>query len=205
MSKKIYQFKVILKDLKPPVWRRIQVPEDYSLYDLHVAIQDAFSWGDYHLHEFSTVTLREEERKHYGPPDSDNGDWRKVIIEWEVKIKDIFQVDENKALNYDYDFGDNWQHRVELEKVLSAEIGVEYPRCVNGKRACPPEDCGGIGGYEDLLKVLKNPKDEEYKNMCEWLGIENGSEYDPEYFDSRDVEFRNPREELKIFKAGLGV
>lgn len=205
MSKNVYQFKIILKDLKPSIWRRIQVPEDYSLYDLHVAIQDSFPWSGYHLHEFSSVTLRETERKFYGLPDPNNDGWRETILDWTVKIGDVFQINGDKAINYNYDFGDNWQHRVELEKILSAEAGVEYPRCLDGRRACPPEDCGGYSGYEYLLKILKNPRDEEYRDVCEWLAIEKGDEYDPEYFDSREVEFRNPREELKMVKKGFGM
>lgn len=205
MPKNIYQFKIILKEIKPLVWRRIQAPEGYSLYDLHVAIQDSFPWGGYHLHEFSTVTLKETERKHYGLPDPDNSDWRQVTPDWETKIKDIFQINGNKALNYDYDFGDNWQHRVELEEILPAEKGVKYPRCLDGRRACPPEDCGGYPGYENLLKILKNPRDEEYQDMCIWLGIEDGAEYDSEYFNPKEVEFRNPKTELKRVKEGFEV
>lgn len=205
MPKNIYQFKIILKDLRPPVWRRIQVPEDYSLYDLQVAIQDSFPWSGYHLHQFSSVTLREAERKFYGLPDPDNDDWRKIILEWGVKIRDVFQINGNKALNYDYDFGDNWQHRVELEKILQTEAGVKYPRCLAGRRACPPEDCGGPFGYEDLLKILKNPRHEEYRDMCDWLAIDEGGEYDSEHFESREVEFRNPKVELKRAKEGGGM
>jgi hypothetical protein len=205
MPKNIYQFKIILKELKPPVWRRTQVPEDYSLYDLHVAIQDSFPWSDYHLNQFYTVTLKERERKYYGFPDPDNDDWQKITLEWEVPIKNIFRIDGDKVLNYDYDFGDNWQHRVELEKILPPKKGVKYPCCLDGRRACPPEDCGGYPGYEDLLGILKNPQNEEYKDMCDWLGIKNGVEYDPEYFNPKEVEFRNPKKELKRVKAGFGV
>jgi hypothetical protein len=205
MPKNIYQFKIILKDASPPIWRRIQVPEDYSLYDLHVAIQDSFPWGDYHLHQFTSVTLRENERKFYGLPEPDNDDWRKIILEWAVKIGDVFQIDGNKALNYDYDFGDSWQHRVELEKILPAETGIKYPRCLNGRRACPPEDCGGLGGYKDMLRIVKNSRDEEYRDTCDWLAIDEGGEYDSEYFDPRDVEFRNPKEELKMARKEFGT
>jgi hypothetical protein len=205
MPKNIYQFKVILKEIHPPVWRRIQVPEDYSLYDLHVAIQDSFPWFDCHLNQFSSVTLKESERQYYGFPDPDDYGDREVIWEWKVLIKDTFKIDGNRALNYEYDFGDGWQHRVELEEILPAGKGIEYPRCVDGRRACPPEDCGSYPGYDDLLKVLKNPKDEEYKSMCDWLGIRKGSEYDSEYFDPQEVEFRDPKEELKLVKKGFGV
>lgn len=204
MSKNIYQFKITLKEIKPPIWRRLQVPEDYSLYDLHVAIQDSFPWSDYHLNQFSTVTVKESERKYYGFPDPDN-DWQKITLEWEAKIKDIFQIDGNKSLNYDYDFGDGWEHRIDLEEILPVGKGIKYPRCLDGRRACPPEDCGGYPGYDNLLKVLKNPQDEEYQEICDWLGIEKGDNYDFEYFDPQQIEFRNPITELKKVKAGFGV
>lgn len=205
MPKNAYQFKITLKGSKPPIWRRVQVPEDYSLYDLHIAIQDSFPWGDYHLHEFSTVALKGAEQKFYGFPDFDNGDWREVVRDWTVKIGDVFQIGGNKALNYTYDFGNDWEHRVELEKILLTGKGIKYPCCLDGRRTCPPEDCGGYPGYEDMLKILQDPRHEEYKDMCNWLAIDAGSEYDPEYFDPREVEFRDPKKELKMARKGRGV
>ena len=101
---------------------------------------------------------------------------------------------ENRLADYTYDFGDNWEHTVELEEILPRDKDVEYPRCIAGERACPPEDCGGIWGYEDLLQIISDPEHEEYEAMLEWIG----GEFDPEHFDAKEVVFDDPEERRKI-------
>ncbi len=155
--KQVYQFKVTLKGVRPPIWRRIRVPETYTFWELHVAIQDAMGWLDYHLHAFhgqDPTTGREEE---IGIPDDDGEAWDpQVIPGWERRIAPFFTPG-NPRMEYVYDFGDDWQHEIKLEKILPSQEDVTYPRCVAGKRACPPEDCGGVWGYGELLEIISDP------------------------------------------------
>lgn len=188
---KIYQFKITLRDSKPPIWRRIQVPETYTFWDLHVAIQDSFGWLDYHIHEFEILHPTSKRKVRIGLPDEDFG--RDVLANWKQKISDYFSL-ENKKSDYLYDFGDNWKHIVTLEKILPRNKEVKYPMCVKGKRACPPEDCGGIWGYEGLLEILQNPNHEEYKETCEWVG----TDFNPEHFNKDEINFEDPRKRLKF-------
>jgi len=185
--KKVYQFKVTLKGTRPPVWRRIQVPESYTFWDLHVAIQDAMGWLDYHLHVFEIMNPSTGMKEEIGVPDEDFEFDTRIFPGRKRKIADYFSMDNSKA-NYQYDFGDNWEHTIELEKIVARAEDVEYPVCIAGKRSCPPEDCGGTWGYQNFLKIIKNPDDEEYGEMLEWVG----GKFDPEDFDINDVRFDDP-------------
>lgn len=187
----VYQFKITLKGIKPPIWRRIQVPETYTFWDLHVAIQDAMGWSDYHLHEFEVNDLSTGLKQNIGIPDEDFG--REVLPGWKQKIADYFSMENPKA-DYVYDFGDNWEHIIQLEKILPREKGVNYPICIKGKRACPPEDCGGIWGYEEFLEAIKDPKHQEHEEMLEWIG----GEFNPEHFDIEEVVFDDPDKRRRI-------
>ena len=191
----VYQFKITLKGIKPPIWRRIQVPETYTFWELHLAIQNAMSWTVCHLHEFELVNPETGLKQFIGTQNEDFGD--EVLPESNKKIADYFSM-ENQSAVYTYDFGDNWEHKIQLEKIVPREKGVKYPICMKGKRACPPEDCGGIWGYAELLEIIRNPKHDEYEEMLEWLG----GEFDPEYFDVEEVSFYDPD---KYLKDALGV
>ncbi len=188
---RVYQFKVTLRGIRPPIWRRIQVPETYTFWELHVAIQDAMGWTDTHLHEFVMVDPSSGAACRIGIPDEefDTG----VLPGWEVKIADFFSF-ENRVARYIYDFGDDWEHVVRLEKILPRQKGVNYPVCLAGRRACPPEDCGGVWGYEELLEAIRDPNHERHHEMLEWVG----GEFDPEAFDPREVSFDDPEERLKF-------
>lgn len=170
----IYQLKITLRDSKPPIWRRVQVPNDVSLGKLHRIIQEAMGWSDYHLHQFR---LRET---YYGVPDPD--DFHEVKDEKTVKLSRLVSRPKAKLL-YEYDFGDSWEHEILLEKILPPDPGVQYPVCITGKRACPPEDCGGVWGYDSFLEAIQNPNHPEHDEMLEWIG---GS-FDPEAFDVETV------------------
>lgn len=187
----VYQFKVTLKGIKPPVWRRIQVPETYSFWDLHVAIQDVFAWSDYHLHEFEIFHPSISLKVSIGIPDDEFD--RYVLPGWKQKIADYFSM-ENRSSDYMYDFGDCWVHRIYLEKITLRDKNVDYPVCIDGKRACPHEDCGGIGGYGGFLEAIEDPNHEEHEELLEWAG----GEFDPEYFNPSEVCFDDPDERYKI-------
>ena len=196
-SKTIYQFRVTLLEIEPPIWRRIQVPADYSFWDLHVAIQDSMGWLDYHLHEFKLRKPRGRKVVEIGIPDTETD--RDVLPGWEVPISTYFTGLGVRAA-YDYDFGDDWHHEVLLEGILLKDSSVKYPICVAGKRACPPEDCGGTPGYEELLGVLATTHTEEYKDMAAWLKnhVKNYFPYRPEHFDPNAVKFWNPTKRWQI-------
>lgn len=187
----VYQFKVTLKGIRPPIWRRIQVPETYTFWDFHVAIQDVMGWLDYHLHEFEIRNPTNGLKVTIGLQDDDFP--KRNLLDWAQKIANYFSL-ENPSADYIYDFGDYWVHRIKLEKILPREKNVDYPICVKGKRAAPPEDCGGVSGYENILDVIKNPGHVEYEETIEWLG----EEFDPEHFDPKEVNFDDPAARLKM-------
>jgi len=190
--KRVYQFRVDLKGVRPPVWRRIQVPESYTFWDLHVAIQDAMGWLDCHFHEFEVYDPSARHEVRIGIPDEGGLSGYKAISGRELMIADFFGADNNLA-EYTYDFGDDWVHAVVLEKVVPREKGVRYPVCIAGKRACPPEDCGGLYGYEEFLEIIGDPHNEEHEEMLDWVG----GEFDPEDFNVEDVRFRDPDKYFK--------
>jgi hypothetical protein len=187
--KNVYEFKITLKDIKPKIWRKIQVPEDYNFWDLHVAIQYAMGWEDYHLHQFEIMNPKTGDKVQIGMPDDDNMCGDELVIETKARIAKYFLSPKDIAL-YEYDFGDGWEHEIVLEKILPAEPGTDYPKCIAGERACPPEDCGGPWGYEELLEIIKDPKHPEYTERIEWLG----EDFDAEEFSPEEVEFDDPKE-----------
>ena len=172
---KIYQIKITLKHIRPPVWRSIQVPADIKLGKLHRILQATMGWTDSHLHAFRVG------HETYGVPDPDPLFDTEMENERNVRLDRIAAEDDK--LIYEYDFGDGWEHELKIEKVLTPEPGMRYPRCTAGKRACPPDDCGGPWGYEHLLEVLRDPKHEEYDEMREWIG----GDFDPEAFDLNEI------------------
>ena len=187
----VYQYKITLMDIQPQIWRIIEVTETYTFWDLHVAIQDAMGWEDYHLHDFKIVNPSTGMKAEIGIPDEEFE--REILPDTKQKIADWFSL-ENRLAEYTYDYGDSWHHTVKLEKILPRDENVTYPRCVDGKRACPPEDCGGTRSYEQLLEIIKDENHEEYERMMEWLG----GEFDSEHFDVKEVIFDDPVERRKM-------
>ena len=158
---KVYQLKVTLKGSKPPIWRRVQVKDNIRLGDLHSVIQCVMGWDGGHLHQFI------HQGQYFGEPSDDDCD--RVADEEKVRLSDLHLRAKTKFV-YEYDFGDGWMHDIVVEKTLSVEKGVDYPRCIDGKRACPPDDCGGIWGFYDMLQAVSDPKHPEHENLKEWLG-----------------------------------
>ena len=173
-SKQIYQIKVTLQGFRPPIWRRIQVRSDTRLDKLHLILQDVMGWDNYHLHQFVI------HGEYYGPPY--DGDFMDMMDESKSKLSDLVGGEKFKFI-YEYDFGDSWAHVLLVEKILPAEKGVQYPVCIKGKRACPPEDVGGVWGYGSFLEAIKDPKHPEHDEYLEWVG----GEFDPEAFDLDDI------------------
>lgn len=186
--KNVFQFKITLLGTKPPVWRRILVPGSYTFYDLHVAIQDAMGWTDSHLYCFEKRDIKGKPWDYSVKVDCPYGvdevfEEENTLYVTETPITQFFKKMGDKMI-YIYDFGDNWNHEVLLEKILPKETNVKYPLCLGGKLACPPEDCGSIPGYYDCIKAVKDHKNKE---LLEWIG-----DWGPEYFDPKDVVFDDP-------------
>ena len=189
---RVLQFKITLKGTKPPVWRRIQVPGDYTFWGLHVAIQDAMGWLDCHLHRFEVFNARKRRIEYIGIPDEEFLSDEDTLPGWEVPVARLLNSSNPKA-TYLYDFGDGWEHTIALEKALPREAQVEYPCSLAGRRKCPPEDCGGTWGYHDFLEAISDPNHQEHASMLEWIG----GKFDPDDFDWRKVVFDDPGERLK--------
>jgi len=186
----IYQFKITLLETKPAVWRKILVPESYTFYDLHVAIQDTMGWTDSHLHCFEKRKDRMRYRDFEVRIDctyaiDEYEQEGNIVYDTETPITNYFKKLHDK-LFYTYDFGDNWEHEVILEEIFPKDSKREYPICLDGKLACPPEDCGSIPGYYQCIQTLKDKKD---KDLLEWIG-----DWDPEYFDLKEIVFQNPKD-----------
>lgn len=183
----ICQFLVVLAATDPLVWRRIQVPENYSFWDLHVAIQDAMGWQDYHLHEFTVVIASTGRVKRIGIPDNEMPDERPCVASWRIPITRYLTYGTD-PVRYRYDFGDDWEHVLEFEELLPDDGGT-YPRCVAGAGACPPEDVGGTHGYVRFLEIIRDRDHPEHAETLQWAG---GS-FDPAAFLSGAVNFDDPR------------
>jgi len=160
-----YVLKVSLRHVQPIVWRRIRVPGDATLGELHDVLQISLGWNDSHLHAFQVGA------KQYGPIDEE--DDRKIIDEETITLDEI--AAKQKKLVYLYDFGDGWEHDVVIEKSVKDPTALE---CLDGGRAAPPDDCGGAPGYEELVAILGNPKNARHQEMREWAG-----DFDPNAFD----------------------
>lgn len=183
----VLQFRIDLNEIAPAIWRRIQISPDSNFWDLHVAIQDAMGWQDCHLHHFEIKGKRKRSEVHIGIPDFDRfGGVEEVFPGWEIPVKDHFN-DLGVTAKYLYDYGDYWCHTVILEGYILKELNGEYPICLDGARACPPEDCGGVGGYEQLISTLSDPRSEDYRETRQWAG-----DWHPEFFNPADVKFDPP-------------
>ena len=198
MDHMIYQFKVSLMEIEPTIWRRIQVPAKYSFWDLHVAIQDAMGWLDYHLHAFRFRPKHKRKTINIGIP-GDEWDGETTTPGWEIPMSRHF-TELGQIIEYEYDFGDGWNHEVLFEAILLKEKGIHYPKCVGGERACPPEDCGGIPGYYSLLEVLQDPTHPDYEENITWLmgHAKSYYPYDADKFSPETVRFDNPQKRRRL-------
>lgn len=164
-----YQLKITLAGSKPAIWRRVVVP-DCTLGELHATIQAAMGWTNSHLHMFEYRDDRFSDPR----------------FELEAAEYDESQVylsqlvdDGCKKLRYEYDFGDDWMHTIQIEKSLDLKPEEKLPKCIKGAGACPPEDCGGVWGYQEFLEAIRDPKHKQHEEMVEWAG----EDFDPNHFD----------------------
>ncbi|WP_400770718.1 plasmid pRiA4b ORF-3 family protein [Methylosinus sporium] len=175
------QVRIEIAGVSPPIWRRLIVPLSWNLHQLHLAIQAAFNWWNYHLHEFRIGGLR------YGDLEIEDDVWSdmdpRVFDEREVRLAD-FSGEDRIAFGYRYDFGDCWDHTVEIEDKLTLPVSPKHATCVAGARARPPEDVGGRYGYENFLGIISDRKHPEYRETLTWCG----GHFDPEWFDLAIVD-----------------
>lgn len=172
----ILQLKIGLRGAKPPIWRRLLVPGDLSLAALHAAILTCFDWNGSHLHVFETPYGA------FGMADADLGHRPDSA----VTLEQVAREPKDK-IRYTYDFGDDWVHDIVVEKVLDPDPALRYPRCTGGRRAAPPDDCGGIWGYGELVEVLADPSHPEHQTQLEWLGLTDAARFDPATFDLETI------------------
>ncbi len=174
----IYQIKISLVGAKPPIWRRFLVPGDMRLAALHDVLQAVMGWENEHLHMFVSAELD------YGARDDefDDGFGSETRDESEYALSQLLEKPKD-SLIYAYDFGDGWRHKLVVEKILADDGSIPLPRCTGGKRACPPEDCGGVWGYMDLIEAIADPDHPSHQEMVEWYG----DEIDPEHFDVDEI------------------
>ncbi len=173
--RKIYQLKITLKGAHPPIWRRFLIDSTMPLPAFHLTLQIVMGWENYHLHQFIA------DRKTYGIPDPEF-DLPGTLDESQYRVNQLLRR-EKDSLIYEYDFGDGWEHKVLLEKILSYDPDLILPWCIKGKRACPPEDVGGVWGYATFLEALIDPSHPDHEDYRNWAG----ETFDPTAFDPDEV------------------
>jgi hypothetical protein len=194
----VLRFKVTLAEVKPVVWRRVEILASRTFWDLHVAVQDAMGWEDCHLHMFRVARRGSRRQVQIGLPDPDTSTRPTACLPgWEVPLQ-RFLAKPGQEAKYEYDFGDGWEHTILLEGILLADPDGAYPRCTAGERACPPEDVGGAHGYERFLEAITNPRHDEHRQMLTWAG----GKFHPEAFDPTHVRFDDPKRRLRIALRG---
>ena len=172
-----YQFYISLMGITPLIWRRFRVPSNITFKKLHDVIQTVMGWQDYHLFEFK-----------YGPIRISIPDDEYFTLDekhWDARRRKLSTIhpEPNDVLTYTYDFGDHWVHLLHLEWILYPQEGVQAVACLDGERACPPEDVGGKTSYAEFLEVIRNPDDEQHTYFREW----SGGDFNPEQFSVESV------------------
>jgi hypothetical protein len=173
-AKNALQLKVELKYIRPPIWRKVLMPDNFTVGQLHEVLQITMGWHSCHMHAFRVP------RRGFGPPLREFGSGLDDAEDENMTFLGTVLLRQRQKLIYEYDFGDGWLHDVAVEKIVPFDPQAQYPVCIDGARACPPEDCGGFPGYLGILEALKAPKKTQEQNEpLEWLP----GGYDPEHFD----------------------
>jgi hypothetical protein len=180
-SPEIYQIKVTLLGTNPPIWRRLLAPAKLTLAELHDVLQLAMGWEDCHMHDFRIGPRRFGKRD----PGERLMGLPSTADERSARLFNVLGKAGAKAV-YTYDFGDGWEHSIAVEKVLPPDTGQAYPACIDGERSCPPEDCGGAPGFDDLLEAIRDPEHDRHEEIRDWLG----DDFDPEAFSVDEVNRR---------------
>ncbi len=192
LKTQIITLKLTLSGVSPPVWCRIEAPSNVTLFRLAAILQTAMGWKGYHLHQFRIG------KEDYGIPDDEFPDEPEMHDERDVRLDEILKSGLMR-FRFDYDFGDGWEHIVEVVKISEPEKDVKYPRVTAGARQCSPEDCGGPFGYENFLKAIRDRKHPEHKTMIEWIGGDfDSEEFDLEAFDDLAAEAKVMEKEWKM-------
>ncbi len=192
---KILELEITLQDTKPKIWRRVLVPDSLNFRELHYVIQFAMGWTNSHLHQF--IVGRHD--RNIGMPFDDGFDDAEMEDGRNVIIRELLNAPKDK-IKYEYDFGDGWEHLLEVKKVHEPEPGQTYPRLIGGAMACPPEDCGGVWGYAEIVEAMKKKSTKRYEELLEWLG----GEFDAEEFDVDEINeeyFLNFEKEVKALSS----
>jgi hypothetical protein len=176
-AKRCLQLRIRLFEVRPPIWRRVLVPTTITLDRLHAVVQEAMGWSDMHLHEFGLG------RDRWGDVDIEDNDGR-LLDEFDVRLRPL--VAPGHRLHYRYDLGDDWRHEIVIEGEVDGIAGELYPLCLDGAGACPPEDCGGISGFRELLEALAHPRTRRHRDLLRWLG----GPFDPSAFSVEEVNAR---------------
>jgi len=186
-AQKIARLRIELSDMDPPIWRRVDIPTDFPLRRVHDVIQAVFDWLDYHLHQFEIGD------RYYGAPEYENEDLggERLYSDRNIRLGALLNRGIERFI-YRYDFGDDWEHVITVERVLDAEDGVEYPILVDGARRAPPEDCGGPPGFGAFLEAMMDETHEEHEAMIEWYGMR---------FDPHDLELETVEAMLSRIRA----
>ena len=176
----ILQTKITLLDIQPPVWRRVQVPDDFTLRSLHDVIQAVMGWLDYHIHEFEIGD------RVYGEADVEgiDGFASRVFNDKTHYLHELIEHGVDRFL-YTYDLGDDWHHEIEIEEVLTPQTDVAYPVFIDGERRCPPDDCGGPPGFDEFLEAMDDEDHPDHEHLFEWYG---NKPFDPEEMELDAVE-----------------
>lgn len=184
MTATVHRLKVTLRSVKPPIWRRVEVASTVTLAELSDLLEGAMGWMGGHLHAFEADGVT------YERPDPDGWSFRRSEDGAKHPLGEVL-TEAGAKMRWDYDFGDGWQHNVVVEAIEPLDPSVEYPRCITGRRACPPEDCGGPWGFQELLEAIAVPAHPRHFELTEWMP----DEYVPERFDPDDAtdDMRAPR------------
>jgi hypothetical protein len=167
----VFRVHVVLEGIDPGIWRNLLVPASFTLDDLHLTLNEGMGWANWHLHRFDMG------KRSFGDVTKPSVGLEAFEDERKVRLDSLIQV--GQQLRYSYDFGDGWRHRVEVDKLLEFDKRLQYPLCIAGARACPPEDCGGPLGYALLLQILQDESHAQHNDMIAFVG----GHYDPEGFD----------------------
>lgn len=198
MTKQIIELKIELEGIEAKIWRTFQVESDIKFSQLHKIIQKVMGWEDYHMYDFNVGKINIIDSRGSSLGDFSGFGRSKEIKASKAKLSDFLEKKSQK-FSYTYDMGDSWEHKLTVKKIFETEDDDNnYPVVLDGARSCPPEDCGGVWGYQEILELLKNPEHPDYEErITDWLG----EDFDPESFNMNEVNKKFKKAKPKAKKA----